>query len=103
MKWEKFFKPDWRKILIFVILFLLITFLPILLGFCATIPTVVGDKQCLLVIQPFFVFLPSETISYKPIVTGLYFVPSLYWILDIIFWYLLSCLIVWIYDKVKKK
>jgi hypothetical protein len=26
-----------------------------------------------------------------------------YLVIDIIFWYLLSCLIVWIYDKVKKK
>ena len=29
-----------------------------------------------------------------------YFLPFL---LNIVFWYLLSCLIVWIYDKVKKK
>jgi len=102
MDWKEFLKPDWRKIVLTVIIFLLITFLPLLLGFCAPISTLVGGKQCLLVIQPLFMFLPSGSISYKPIATGLYFVPSLYWILDIIFYYLLSCLIVWIYDKLKK-
>jgi len=25
------------------------------------------------------------------------------WILNLIYWYILSCLIVWIYDKMKKK
>ena len=92
--------------MIFVVIFLLITFLPILLGFCAPLPTpmsTTGKTECLLVVQPLFIFLPSETISYNPIAEGLYFIPSLYWILDIIFYYLFSCLIVWIYDKVKKK
>ena len=41
----------------------------------------------------------KEGMELEPITEFIY--PNL--IVDLIFWYLLSCLIVWIYDKVKKK
>jgi hypothetical protein len=113
MNWKEFLKPDWRKIVLTVIILFLVTFLPVLLGFCTHV-----DFQCIklskcvtcvLAIQPFFVFLPYTGISYTPIgLTNIYYISSSYWILnywvlDIITWYLLSCFIVWIYDKFRKK
>lgn len=88
MNWKEFLKPDRRKIVIFVILSLLFSFsfLPFSL-FVVGVSTYIGFPL---------------TIYYFSIRTGpIFSFENL--ILDIIVWYLLSCLIIWIYDKVKKR
>jgi len=97
MNWKEFLKPDWRKIVVFVILFILSSFISAYfntiysaIGFCSSIKagfplafnTEISGIECGGDSSNFDIFS---------------------FILDIIFWYLLSCLIVWIYDKFRKK
>jgi hypothetical protein len=105
MSWKQFLKPDWRKIIITIIILFLTIFyntrteilpqpktryyqgFPFEWWIYEAGGTVIG----------YLIFnIPVELLySGRIILTG--------FIADIIFWYLLSCLIVWIYDKVKKK
>ena len=86
---KQFLKPDWRKIVIFLVLFVIL----------------------------FYSFDGKYPINYMYIAMGGLVDGSLvglgygynwvYFILDVFIWaiisYLFSCLIVWIYDKYKKK
>jgi len=89
MNWKEFFKPDWRKILIFLVLFILSSLASIKIYLC----NMMGIGPC-----PIGYGFPLEflypILDFKNLINLL---------IDIIFWYLLSCLIIWIYDKVKKK
>ena len=95
MKLKEILKPDWRKIIAFVILGIISYFiiqsggetresigfpLPYLVRGCPGAPPInYIENFC------------TEEIFYPFIV------------IDIISWYLLSYLIIWVYDKVKKK
>jgi hypothetical protein len=81
MNLKKFLKPDWRKIVIFIVL--LIVFLPWKSGI------IVGELY-----WRAWGF-PWPILAHKLIYQGL--------TLDLIFWYLISCFIIWICDKLKKK
>ena len=82
---KQFLKPDWRKIAVFVILFIIPFFIePLWTGFpLGFIP--------ILCIELGSCVLDYSIINYPFLMT------------DLIIWYLLSCLIVWIYDKFRKK
>jgi hypothetical protein len=100
MNWKEFLKPSKKKIAIFIVtiilsflyrtppydsllIFTYILNLPILfLDYLSNIFNIFGN-------------LPSE--KFEILVTLIFF------ILTFFYWYLLSCLIVWIYDKLKKK
>jgi phosphatidylserine synthase len=97
MNWKKFLKPDWRKIVIFVILFVIgfITFLISSSFGVRVIPDSATEVLIAIFLPTIFItqFLGSSNIGFILILTMVY-------------WYILSCLIVWIYDrfrKVKKK
>ena len=85
MNWKQFLKPDWRKISIFVALFA-ISLLYQYEGPCLEI--------C----------FPTRGLPFP-----IFWLPDSIWefalrlIIDLFFWYFISCLIAWIYDKVKKK
>jgi hypothetical protein len=106
MNFKQFLKPDRRKIVIFVIIniILLIPLISFSCIFCqATAPV-----DILMKCGNDHYNLPWETSVYcgKPykltsILIAIYY-PSIF-IATLIITYLLSCLIVWIYDKVKKK
>ncbi len=99
MTLKQFLKPDWRKIVVFVVLFIPTAVIPnfgfgiwwggadigISYGFPFNFYGYGGGPE----------LLPGEFIPvyfhYEAIVE------------NIIIWYLLSCLIVWIYDKVRKR
>jgi len=93
MNWKEFLKLDWRKIGLIIYFMLLSLFYQvskdnrIYMGF----PLSYYYKE--IFDLPLFDLLP-------PYLGQILIVPLL---LDIIFWYLLSCLIFWVYDKVKKK
>jgi len=96
MKIKQFLKPDWRKIIIFVVLFIIFSFL-------MNNTFYIEDKGFPFVYLDFPVYGPAmllnETlVDYRAPIFSL-----INFILDIIFWYLFSCLIIWIYDKMKKK
>jgi hypothetical protein len=90
MNLKQFLKPDWEKIVIWMI-FLILSFmapnhliiLPLFCGSNFGIPL------------PFYCSIKGP-FNFNAFV-GFYFLA------DAIFWYFISCLIVWIYDKFKKK
>jgi len=99
MTLKQFLKPDWRKIVITLAL--------ISLSFLYIYEPVVLDayeayRGLPLFYWKYFVgtgLLIEGMKPPEPVTEFLYF--NL--IINLIFWYLVSCLIVWIYDKVKKK
>ena len=101
MDWKEFLKPDLRKILVFVILSLILYFIPIDASYES------WDVQGLPI--PAYICYKGEELT--PFVSfWLINMPMppcgfiyQFLIIDLIFWYLLSCLIVWVYNKVKKK
>ena len=94
MGWKEFLMPDWRKIVVFVIVFVLMP-IPVFNDngyehFWTFAPF--GIVLLSLLVSLFLTSYPN--ISYEGILI----------ILIVLFIsYLLSCLIVWAYDKLKKK
>jgi len=110
VKWKQFLKPDWRKTVVFIVLFFISSVLS--LKEIKGLPCILADMPfaCPEVFSVFFPFPVWISIdrNFSAIPNILYNLrnSSTNWfnlIADIIIWYLLSCLIVWIYDKRKKK
>lgn len=102
MNWKEFFKPTIKKIIFFIILFILTSLIPsrsfiIVESFCGYPDGICLDEA------------RGLPISYYQLASGgiggwnygglIY--PFL--VIDLIFWYLVSCPIIWIYDKVRKR
>jgi len=128
---KQFLKPDKRKIVIFAVIIILAnlpvigyTTAPSLCEPCEPLPDCCPDKMILNII--FYPLLQYFSGHYLKISDWTYGIPTLgiiryliWWpsignisttfvsffllIGNIIYWYLISCLIVWIYDKVEKK
>ncbi|MBW2976894.1 hypothetical protein KY347_05600 [Candidatus Woesearchaeota archaeon] len=94
---KEFLKPDWRKVLLLVLLF----------GFSVVFGvTNIGGELLLVELNPFLWapyalfgfccpgwFIPSGEYLFHPV-----------WLLPgFVYWYLLSCLMVSIYDKLRKR
>ncbi|OGI12138.1 hypothetical protein A3K64_02280 [Candidatus Micrarchaeota archaeon RBG_16_36_9] len=104
MSWKKFLKPDWRKIIVFIFLFLISSSYRI-------DPKGINDYFYEISIEYYFWGLPIP--FYSCMFLEEYLVSPLtpspicniafeLLIPNLIFWYLTSCLIVWIYDKFRK-
>jgi hypothetical protein len=91
MNWKQFLKPDLRKIVLFIILMTIGMYLT----FTAYVRPPIDNPMN--VLQPLF-DLPSFIV----VMMEIDIIPLNY-LLSFIYWYLLSCLIVWVYDKYKKK
>jgi hypothetical protein len=91
MNLKKFLKPDWRKILIFLVM----VFLTFLTG---KVEPIYESTKFELGYPTFLIKwthrMPPST-SYEWNFVNLF--------INAIIWYFLSCLIIWIYDKLKKK
>ena len=118
MTLKQFLKPDWRKIALTIIIFSIISYFvtfplmekpPCMISRC---PTAYVSRQtlpqhvCGVCIEDVksndyligtIIYLASPSLLTYNLGTFDFFV------LEFIFWYLLSCLIVWIYDKFRKK
>jgi len=93
MNLKQFLKPDWRKIVIFMIFFAL--------SYIYTVTTLIPALGLTFLFHGFPLGYFRITVRYNVIQAS-----KILWVgllADIIFWYLLSCLIIWIYDKLKKK
>jgi len=107
MTLKKFLKPEYRKLVVFVILvcigFLIYVITPKAVTTGPSPPPTIGEYITSLIILilfiPFFITFLIVPISFS-ILNYIYGTGI---ILTFIYWYLLSCFIVWIYDKVKKK
>lgn len=84
MTFKQFLKPDWRKIAITAIMFIFFVFF-------LTYSIYSGGVG-------FSFGFPIHTSRNPSILEQIYIS-----IIDLVFWYLLSCLIIWIYDKFRKK
>jgi hypothetical protein len=95
MNWKKFLKPDWRKILL--------TILIGILAFLIFMETGIYCKPCASETECVCPYSLPQLLSFPIFII---WAQSNDWIIissSILYWYILSCLIVWIYDKVKKK
>jgi len=101
MTLKQFLKPDWRKILIFVIFLIILyilspfTYQPSILFWFNSFFQLEGE-----IIYKFQKCVPADIF---PICSGFDYSGVSIMIISFLFWYLLFCLMVWIYDKVKKK
>ena len=99
MNLKEFLKPNWKKVLL-TIIFAIFSF-----WFLYNYTGIGGPRYepnllfTIVALIAAFLNLPLLIPNYNP----LYETAIFYFILDLIYWYLLSCLIIWIYDKVKKK
>ncbi|MCX6776804.1 MAG: hypothetical protein NTY73_02440 [Candidatus Micrarchaeota archaeon] len=96
MTWKEFLMPDWRKVILFIIT-------TIGVNYYIISTTVILDARILVGLPLGFWPVGSNFIR-----AGEQIPPSVDFsftnlIIDVIFWYLLSCIIVWTYDKLKKK
>jgi hypothetical protein len=98
MSLKEFLKPDWRKIVLTIVLFLIGIFSAIFTNsFYSIIPTVFLWPIAFLCSHP-----PApegEFPTYGPCILG----GLIGLIIDIFYLYLISCLIIWVYNRVKKK
>ncbi len=95
MNWKEFFKPDWRKIVLFIVLFIFGIIISIFSNSCLGCYNVSVGLPLGFYEQ---IFWPRGMEKTNFLMLNL--------VIDIVFCYLFSCLIVWIYDnfrKVKKK
>jgi len=98
MTLKQFLKPDWRKIviIIFIIISLLIPWV-----FMRTGPGTGMDIEHFTFFLFSWIFLPLfQPCGY---ISGSICSTIPFFVIHVIYWYFLSCLIIWIYDKVKKK
>jgi len=105
VKWKEFLKPDWRKIVVFVII--------VTLSFLTIVKIRVGERwhyelnPIFWIADLFFNFrffigwVVEERVW--PTLPPMDEWAIYYTLLHSVYWYLLSCLIVCIYDKYKKK
>lgn len=89
MNIKKFLKPDWRKIAVFVILYIWATVEILSFGAVATLT---------LPLWFFYGFIVPLSGPPTNLFMGIIFLLPVF-----IYLYLLSCFILWIYDKTKKK
>ena len=100
MNVKQFLKPDQGKIVILVIITIVLSLLPFKFG------SVYYNAHGLPL--PLYFCMPNGLYVYPEAPApncGFVDYPYLYLysLIDIVFWYLISCFIIWIYDKLKKK
>ena len=97
MKWKEFLKPTVGKIVVFLILMGGLNFLIIS-------TTIIADARILVGLP--LGFYPMGSFFCQPNTACLPPPVEFSWvnlIIDIVCWYLVSCVIIWIYSKIKKK
>jgi hypothetical protein len=110
MNWKEMLKPDWRKIVIFVII-LLITPLP---GFWSNMDISLYNQKCPKCPLPTPLSGEMDSNIMKMLINSdeFYNVKSFYYdirgepfyfITLLIIFYIISCFIICVYDKIKKK
>lgn len=98
MNWKEFLKPNGRKIIVFVIL--------ILICFFSLSFLVLVDLFGMGGVSPYLMawVIVNWPLVLGSLVTGKVIVGLLpiFIIMDIFWFYSLSCIIIWLYDKIKK-
>ena len=101
MNLKQFLKPDWRKIVMFIVL--LIIFLVI---YKYKLSLMTGELPFSFPVKglplPIYIGCP-EKMECPERTEGFEKLLKVFLIIDLFFWYFISCFIIWIYKKVKKK
>jgi hypothetical protein len=105
MNIKQFLKPDWKRLLVFI-------FLPIVVGFVTEIflfnfqLSQEAIKIISIIVHPFLnitvLFLPSVFFTLEQVNTKI-IIETISSILDSFYLYIISCFIVWIYNNIRKK
>jgi hypothetical protein len=90
---KEILKPDWRKLILFILL-------PSIPSFIASF---INAVQIAFIFKPFYMTVLLSTGILNLRTFGDYMLAGVATILDLIYIYLLSCFLVWIYDKFRKK
>lgn len=90
MNIKQFLKPDWRKFIVFIII-LIISLMSVFFSGCFS------GRPCFIFPWTIFTFILDFFMEFGFLGFWPVAIPS------IIYWYLLSCFIIWIYDKIKVK
>jgi hypothetical protein len=110
---KQFLKPNWRKIVVFIIIITIGFLIPLIPAYCDVSPFAgicAPEMTCNYnwfqlirfsdLFESYGARQPCGIVNYDSNISYLSF--SII-VVDIIFWYIMSCFIVCIYDKVKKK
>jgi hypothetical protein len=95
MDWKEFLKPDWTKVVVFVILIFITSSIPDLF--------IEGTDMRISYGFPFSFFIFGGRLELSPGQSIPFYFHYEAIIENIIIWYLLSCFIVWVFDKAKKR
>jgi hypothetical protein len=105
MNVKQFLKPDWKRLLVFIFLPIVISFITEIFLFNFQLSQE-AIKIISIIVHPFLnvtvLFLPSvfftvEQVNAKTIIVA---IASIF---DSLYLYILSCFIVWIYNNIRKK
>jgi hypothetical protein len=106
MNWKEFLKPTWQKVLVFILLFQILFFIQSLF-FIPEIKNQTAFSIIGMIIHPFDIFtlfLPTgQFITTLAYILPFNFIFLIIGILNSFYQYLFSCLIVWIYDRIREK
>jgi len=105
MNWKQFLKPDWKKIVIFVVLI----FIGVYFGFLFNIAVsaaIPKDRAYCIDLQAetlnsnifTYILIPFTTLLYGTICEKITLI-----LINLPYLYLISCLIIWIYYKIKNE
>ena len=99
---KQFLKPDWRKILIFIVLIILMVISSSWFKVNVLKGRIMGGAFYEMGLPlKFYSYSSSTPFPDEPLKVSEVFKP-LYLFLDIVVWYFLSCLVVWFCNKFKK-
>jgi hypothetical protein len=101
MDWKEFLKPTWKKVILTIFLILFGIFGSSFIPLSIELPGRSVPVSFVILFWPSFIFNPCSRNEYMfPFceIVGIG-----YFIAPVIYLYLLSCFIIWIYNKVKKK
>jgi hypothetical protein len=87
MSIKQFLKPDVRKIIVFLIL--------LIISFFIKSGIALGELYWRVIGFPLPILVQTDGLFWSLSYQGI--------IIDLIFWYIITCLIIWIYEKFKKK
>lgn len=101
MSWKEFLKPDWRKIILTIPLFIwgIFGFFIVVSEMGFNILFVIGLIGMVISLPIILIFFSTSLIP----IEVLNVLSVLMVILDVLYAYLISCLIAWVYDKLKKR
>ncbi len=106
MEWKEFLKPDWKKLIVFfVLIFIILNEDWITISLEGTL--VIWIYNIFYIFHPFFrtfkLCYSGSSLCHKMFEDILGPLVAITKFLDFLYLYLISCLIIWIYDKYKKK